>query len=360
MKPGKSKLALAKVINENGGWPQDSEWAVQNGDHGRISFSINKPVRHDSKSWMAKGGFNFKIEVCKPLKNWHQCVLNREEYYQAYPMTDDDGWVEWKGGECPVYGDDDVDVVLVDGSTDHGIADEFDWHRDSGPLSVASYRLRNADVGGWLNWNGGECPVGDGVLIDVKKVDGSAELAVHDPQDRIWGDTDHRKCIIAYRLHKPEAKPEFCESVMRSIPEPESKPTIEQLAQDYRNKLDLSNRKQQEADDAKVAADAALGELERAGEAPGLLIGIAKQDQEPELVITEWRDLMVGDEISVFDFEDPSYNSDKKMALSDGLCVVTSIDGGVYIAPIAIADVHLKYWNATGADACEFKFIRRP
>lgn len=290
MKLGKSKLALAKVINENGGWPQDSEWAVQNGDHGRISFSINKPVRHDSKSWMAKGGFNFKIEVCKPLKNWHQCVLNREEYYQAYPKADADGWIEWKGGM-------------------------------KGPVEF-------------------------GVPVDVKTKDGY----VHYDQllgDACWRDNCGDANIISYRLHKPEAKPEFCESVMRSIPDPESKPTIEQLAQDYRNKLYFAKRKQQEADDAKVAADAALGELELAGEALGLLIGIAKP--EPELEITDWRDLQVGDEVE---------------------CVESNIKRGTYngmagrLRTIDESDTSTPYLVDFGGKAkiwChEVKFIRRP
>jgi len=101
-----------------------------------------------------------------------------------------------------------------------------------------------------------------------------------------------------------KSKQEFCESVTRAIPEPDEQvwtnpPTIEQLAADYRNAKDYADRKQQEADDAKAAADAALVELELAGEALGLLIGIAKPDREPELVITDWRDLKVGDVVEI-------------------------------------------------------------
>jgi len=238
MKLSKSKLALAKVINENGGWPQDSEWAVQNGDHGRISFSINKPVRHDSKSWMAKGGFNFKIEVCKPLKNWHQNVLSREEYYQAYPKADADGWIEWKGGM--------------------------------------------------------KSPVESGVPVDVKTKDGY----VHYDQllgDACWRDNWGDANIISYRLHKPEVKPEFCESVMRSIPEPEEKPTIEQLAQDYRNAKDYALRLQKEAGEAAVKAESFAVEIRKKILELQELIGISKPESEPELVIADWRDLRVGD-----------------------------------------------------------------
>ena len=110
-----------------------------------------------------------------------------------------------------------------------------------------------------------------------------------------WHQTILSRAEYFHLYPEPDAKPEFCESVMRSIPDPEinskniditqvgdigvveSKPTIEQLAADYRNKLDFANRKLKEADDSNAAADAALGELERAGDALGLVIGIPKQ-----------------------------------------------------------------------------------
>lgn len=184
MKISKSKQELARIISENGGWREGAGFSVQNGEHGRISFSTNKPVRHDQKSWMAKGGFQFKIEVCKPLPNWQQAILSREEYFHLYPA--------------------------------------------------------------------------------------------------------------------PDAKPRFCESVVRSIPGPDEQvwtnpPTIEQLAADYRNAKDYAVRKQQEADAAKADSDEKLRVLELAGEALGLLVSPITTKQEPELIITDWRDLQVGD-----------------------------------------------------------------
>ena len=119
------------------------------------------------------------------------------------------------------------------------------------------------------------------------------------------------QCILSreeyFHLYPaPDAKPEFCESVMRSIPEPDEQvwtnpPTIEQLASDYRNAKDYADRKQQEADAAKADADAKLKALELAGEGHGLLVTPITAKQEPELVITDWRDLQVGDEIEYLD-----------------------------------------------------------
>ena len=72
----------------------------------------------------------------------------------------------------------------------------------------------------------------------------------------------------------------------------EAKPTIEQLAADYRNRKDYADRKQQEAD-----AEAKLAELVAAGRAHGLVLGVAGAESEPELVVTDWRDLQIGDEV---------------------------------------------------------------
>ena len=55
------------------------------------------------------------------------------------------------------------------------------------------------------------------------------------------------------------------------------KPTIEQLASDYRNAKDYADRKQQEADAAKADAEAKLAALVAAGAALGLDISIAKE-----------------------------------------------------------------------------------
>lgn len=293
MKLGKCKQALSDLINANGGWVDVADCATQDKDGWVCSYE-GKPTRCGD-SWIDNGDclYKYGFDSGEKIQNWHQCVLSREEYYQAYPKADADGLVEWNG--------------------------------------VA------------------KSPVGKGVAVDVKMKNGTQHFGQL-IDDECWGDHLGDASIIAYRPHKLGVKPEFCESVMRSIPEQEAKPTIEQLALDYRNKLDYANRKQQEADDAKVAADAALGELERAGEALGLLIGIAKPDQEPELAITDWRDLLVGDVIFVDEYD----------GHESGEYVVVSLEDDDYDGDYAVM--------ATAIDGCdrwidttvEWRFIRRP
>jgi len=119
------------------------------------------------------------------------------------------------------------------------------------------------DSDGWIEFDGYERPSGYfNTVIDVKLECGKE---ITDSSGRFEWDTKGPSRIIAYRMHKPDLKPEFCESVTRSIPEPEAKPTIEQLAQDYRNAKDYAERLQKEADEAWITAENAKCEIIDAG-----------------------------------------------------------------------------------------------
>lgn len=229
MKISNSKKELARIISENGGWRDGAEWATQ--DHVVAFFSGGKPKYETyDKTWCANGDdgvFIVAMSVDGKIGGFHNTILSRAEYFHLYPAPDADGWIEWRGGECPVGEGDRIDVKFSDG-------DEF--------FDVSSY------------WG--------------------------------WG-ADAGCCnIIAYRLHKPEqAKPELCESVMRTIPEPEAKPTIDQLLQDWRNADDFAKSKQAEADEAAAMRDERWEELQaRAGEV-GVTVGLCESvAAEPEQV----------------------------------------------------------------------------
>ena len=241
MKISKCKKELARIISDNGGWPERALWAVQ--DNCIAFFLGGRPeYKSGDRCWYSNcldGACVGTITRDEKVTNWHQTILSRAEYFHLHPAQDADGWVEWGGGECPVGEDVVVEIKTRDGEI-------------------------QLDQAYWWNWSHEEgSPVKD-------------------------------RQIIAYRINKPEqAKPEYCESVMRSIPEPSDKPTIEQLAADCRNAKDYAERKQQEADAAKVDADSKLKALVIAGEALGLLVSPITVKQEPELVIL----VQVGDEV---------------------------------------------------------------
>jgi len=293
MKISKSKQELARIISENGGWRNGAEWAAQDAC-GTLNSYQCKPVYSSGCVGFGHGGGYFhKICATAKIKNWHQTILSREEYFHLYPAPDADGWIEWKGGECPVGEGDRIDVKFSGGDEFFDVSSDWGWGADAGGCN-----------------------------------------------------------IIAYRLHKPEqAKPELCESVMRSIPEPESKPTIEQLASDYRNKLDYANRKQDEADKANMESDAALSQLEDAIAEIGFAITpLVATEKEPDLVIADWRDLRVGDEVE--------YLGGRLDYMIGRIGVVERIDQHDGRRPIKLSSSYIRGDHEAWPN--KWRFIRRP
>lgn len=242
MKISSSKKELARIISENGGWRDGSEFAAQDKGDLKVGFWESKtiPIR-EGVTWKGGGwlGTSNAISCIELLPNWHQTILSRAEYFHLYPA--------------------------------------------------------------------------------------------------------------------PDAKPEYCESVMRSIPEPSDKPTIEQLAADYRNAKDYAERKQQEADDAKADAEAKLAELVAAGKAHGLVLSVEREGgagtsiHHPLIAgdLLSWRQWEVGDLISwsivghTGEFRVIAVHHDPSREIGD--FEVEDKHGGVYRV----------YGN-------ECKFIRRP
>jgi hypothetical protein len=63
------------------------------------------------------------------------------------------------------------------------------------------------DSDGWIEWKGGECPVPKGTLIDVKYDDGyKRECKAGDNYAEDWSRTGHPRDIVAYRL-TPSTQP---------------------------------------------------------------------------------------------------------------------------------------------------------
>ena len=180
------------------------------------------------------------------------------------------------------------------------------------------------------------------------------------------------ECKTGFKV--PDAKPEFCNSVMRTIPEPESidglcakvteenkhqhvdaKPTIEQLAADYRNKLDYANRKQDEAAKANMESDAALAQLEDAIAEIGFAITpLAATEKQPELVITDWRDLRVGDVIELTGSKNPCWKEHFRSEMTVREVYQDRGDNDDQVDLIGESG----YWSLGGNTT--WRFIRRP
>ena len=308
MKISNSKKELARIISENGGW-RDGEFAAQDKTSARIDFYEEKPwINGGQGNWNGEYIVKHKMYAEAVIPNWHQTILSRAEYFFLY--------------------------------------------REQGLEDALNEDLPDAD--GWIEYDGAGSPYSRDDIVEAKWSDGDFTCSDNFGHGPAWIIDEHRPNITHHRLHKPaqaSATEKLSDAAVStakdalmsdSIEELVRKPTIEQLAADYRNKLDYANRKQQEADDAKAVADAALGELERAGEALGLVIGITKP--EPELVVTDWRDLRVGDEISVQHL--------KNVYSKSSVLVVGT-------RKVAIRN-HAGAHKAVNLDEINWRFIRRP
>ena len=176
MRISNSKKQLAAIIHENGGWHDGAEFATQDKD-GEVFGYCQKPRMGVSREvWGGDGCTGPWAAHVDTVRNWHQTILSRDEYFHLYPAP--------------------VKVVVENKTACH--------------LTVAD------------------------------------------------------------------------------------KPTIDQLAADFRNLKDYAARKQQEADAAKADAEAKLAELVAAGKALGLVLGVAEVGFESEFQIRCFRNEKLG------------------------------------------------------------------
>ena len=86
MKISNSKKQLAKIIHENGGWPERALWAAQ--DNCIAFFLGGKPeYKSGDRCWYSNsidGACVGTIACDEKVTNWHQTVLRREEYFFLY------------------------------------------------------------------------------------------------------------------------------------------------------------------------------------------------------------------------------------------------------------------------------------
>lgn len=280
----KSKRQLAQLLIEAGvtQFPEGANWAAQDGDKD-VDFFEERPVRELSW-WQGVYDSTDRVSLSVKIPNWYQTVLSRDEFDQIVAETvvesesDSDGWIEWSGGECPV-GEEQLVRIKVRGETGtaRGKAGHWSWGHSGCGSDIIAYMVhkpeqaeptaaptldqllqdwRNADdyaqrkqteadeaaamrderwqavqaragemgvtVGrcesvvaddGWIEWEGGECPVSKGTFVDIRVRDGREELNLAaniitsgrspDASCAFWQHDGVRGDIVAYRLARP-------------------------------------------------------------------------------------------------------------------------------------------------------------
>lgn len=123
---------------------------------------------------------------------------------------DNVGWIEWRGGERPVHGNTNVEIKLRGFAESYGgMAMNLNWNHWGLTGDIVAYRVveeapvSTADDDGWIEWHGGERPVTRNMNVEVKLRDFAAwrRGMANTWRWRHWGDASD---IVAYRVIEEE------------------------------------------------------------------------------------------------------------------------------------------------------------
>lgn len=121
--------------------------------------------------------------------------------------TQDDGWIPWTGGDCPVRPDVVVQTKLRDGFTGGGVARMQTWAHfpQYDRCDIIAYRIAEEaptqkENDGWIPWNGGKRPnhTKPDEMVYAKLRCG--ETVKRSAGNLDWRHDRHAGDIVAYRI----------------------------------------------------------------------------------------------------------------------------------------------------------------
>lgn len=150
---------LVEELPKNGGWLRDVKTMTQDRGGDIWGYDCVSPCL-EGGFWSSKSGEDLvstsKIEVRNLAVDWNTAIITREQY-EAALAAKNEGWIEWGGGECPV-----PEGALVD------------------------VRYRNSE----------KFPDTFGTI--------ALEVGGYGATGRHWNHDGYPNDIIAYRLHQPQ------------------------------------------------------------------------------------------------------------------------------------------------------------
>ncbi len=133
------------------------------------------------------------------------------------PVTDclEDGWIKHEGttGKCPVEEGTLLLVKSKDGSQHYRIARQMEFLLEAWCINktLMAYKIIAPASEKWIAWNGGECPVSGQLNIEIMFRDGDTAEPIIEDEPLEWDHEGEDSDIIAYRVieEKEEEKPSF-------------------------------------------------------------------------------------------------------------------------------------------------------
>ena len=125
----------------------------------------------------------------------HNIVAYRIKETKQTP--DEDGWIKWVSGECPVDPDELVEVRLRDGYRSPVCAGKnFKWQAVNSQYDIVAYR-----VVGWIKYEGNGCPVDHNTIVKVKRRHGGESFNLQ-ANSFDWCQKGEGEDIVAYQIVK--------------------------------------------------------------------------------------------------------------------------------------------------------------
>lgn len=140
---------LVSELPQRGGWPEGVEAVAQDSDGAVQNYRSTEYITIDAEYAAGKsriaGSYSILPSEVVAASDRLTAIITRAQYESSLAASK--GWIEWGGGECPVDEESLVDLKFNDGpELDIGEeAGAYDWHNRSEPKIIA-YRLHNPDI----------------------------------------------------------------------------------------------------------------------------------------------------------------------------------------------------------------------
>lgn len=130
---------LELMLKEEVEWPVGAEYAVQDADKFLKFSSVGSFPEYDKSDEMWVRDANRGVSGSRVIKSlsrdWSSRIITREEYQSA------GGWMKWEGGECPVDGQTTVDTKWDCDTSFECLAEKTTWMRETDGANIISYRI---------------------------------------------------------------------------------------------------------------------------------------------------------------------------------------------------------------------------
>lgn len=151
---------------------QALQWLVGNVKNWPKSWPDTKDIKHEGWEWYR--GFDRSFLFGPFFSDFKH--INKEDWKasQPAPASNDDGWIEHKGGECPVDYDVKVEILLASGSKGSATAGYLAWDT-CGNGTIIKYRIINEPSSNKPSWD--DAPEDLSEELESMNIDGVEYIA---------------------------------------------------------------------------------------------------------------------------------------------------------------------------------------